>query len=118
MSSFKRSSCPVANLLEIFGDKWTLLVVRDLMMGKQTYKEFHESAEGIPTNILADRLKRLEKEKIIDKSKYQDRPIRYAYKLTQKGKDMGPALWAMVEWSNKYIPGTRTTEEIKNLIKN
>jgi len=118
MSSFKRSACPVANLLEIFGDKWTLLVVRDLMMGKQTYKAFHESAEGIPTNILADRLKRLEKEKIIEKSKYQDRPVRYAYKLTQKGKDLGPALWSMVEWSNKYIPGTRTAEEIKNLIKN
>jgi len=103
---FKRSPCPVASTLDILGDKWTLLVVRDLLMGKTTYGDFQKSPERIPTNILAERLKRLELAGIIGKSRYQDRPVRYAYALTPMGRDLQPVLLAMVDWGNRYLPGT------------
>jgi len=103
---FKRSPCPVASTLDILGDKWTLLVVRDLLMGKTTYGDFQKSPERIPTNILAERLKRLEQAGIIEKSRYQDRPVRYAYALTTMGRDLQPVLLAMVDWGNRYLPGT------------
>ena len=101
-----RSSCPVACSLDLLGDKWTLLVVRDLLLGKTTYTQFQKSPEGIPTNILAERLKRLQTAGIIEKSRYQERPVRYAYHLTEKGRDLRPVLSAMIDWGNKYIPGT------------
>lgn len=104
----KRSICPIACTLDIIGDKWTLLVIRDLSLGKKTYREFQESPEGIPTNILAERLKRLESHGIIEKHPYQERPVRYAYQLTQKGKALGPILKDTVKWGLKYIPGTQT----------
>ncbi len=93
-------------MLDILGDKWTLLVVRDILFGKHTFKELQESPERIPSNILADRLKRLQKEKIIEKSLYQERPKRYSYALTEKGRDLGPVMKCMIEWSNKYNPDT------------
>ena len=101
-----RSICPVANTLDIVGDKWSLLIVRDLFAGKRTYREFQESPEGIPTNILAERLKRLELHGIIEKKPYQERPVRYAYELTKKGKALGPVLKETIKWGLKYIPGT------------
>jgi DNA-binding HxlR family transcriptional regulator len=106
MDNFERSSCPVTNMLDLFGDKWTLLIIRDLMLGKNRYGEFAQSVERIPTNILADRLKRLELVGIIIKTAYCDKPLRYDYQLTEKGKDLQPILEAMVEWAGKYIPGT------------
>ena len=111
-----RSPCPVACSLDLLGDKWTLLVVRDLLLGKTTYSEFLHSPEGIPTNILAERLKRLQAAGIIDKARYQDRPVRYAYQLTAKGRDLGAVLSAMIDWGNKYIPGTLSREQIKAMV--
>lgn len=108
-----RSPCPVACSLDLLGDKWTLLVVRDLLLGKTTYTEFQNSPEGIPTNILAERLKRLQAAGIIDKARYQERPVRYAYHLTEKGRDLRPVLSAMIDWGNKYIAGTLSREQIK-----
>jgi len=113
----KRSACGVASALDLLGDKWTLLVVRDLLMGKQTYSEFQKSPEGIPTNILAERLRRLQQAGIIEKKQYQERPVRYAYTLTDKGRDLGPVLRSMVVWANKYIPGTFTLKEVDAMIK-
>lgn len=110
--TFKRSPCPVASLLDIVGDKWTLLVVRDMTMGKKIYSEFMTSPENIPTNILADRLKRLEKDGIIKKQAYQQKPVRYEYLLTEKGEDLKLVMRSMVKWSNKHIPGTYTEEQI------
>ncbi len=118
MSEFKRSACPVANLLDVLGDKWTLLVIRDLVIGKKTYKEFQDSPEGIPTNILAERLKRLQLANIIERTQYQERPVRYAYSLTDKGRDLQPVLHEMVKWGNKYVPGTLTPEDIKSITQN
>lgn len=103
---FKRSPCPITNTLDILGDKWTLLVIRDLFLGKHHYREFTESPEGIPTNILADRLKRLEASGIISKQPYQERPVRYAYELTSMGEDLLPLLAEIARWANRHIPGT------------
>ena len=117
---FKRSPCPVACLLDIVGDKWTLLVVRDITMGKRIYSEFMTSPENIPTNILADRLKRLEKDGIIEKQPYQQKPVRYEYLLTEKGEDLKLVMKSMVKWSNTHISGTYTEEQInafKEIIK-
>lgn len=103
----KRSVCPIANALDLLGDKWTLLVVRDLMFrGRHLYGELAQCEEGIPTNILADRLKRLEEAGLLRKAPYQDRPVRYEYGLTARGKDLLPVIKEIVRWANKHIPGT------------
>lgn len=104
--SFPRSPCAVASSLDIVGDKWSLLVVRDLLYGKRTYKELSDSPERIPTNILADRLKRLEDAGIVSSAPYHERPVRYAYTLTPKGRDLGEVLLAFVRWGKRHIPGT------------
>ena len=101
-----RSNCAVASTLDIVGDKWSLLVIRDLFAGKSTYGELLASDERMPTNILADRLRRLEEAGIVAKSAYQERPVRFAYTLTPKGRDMGEILIAIVRWGRKHIPGT------------
>jgi Predicted transcriptional regulators len=103
---FARSACAVANSLDVVGDKWSLLVVRDLLHGKSTYGELANSPEHIPTNILAERLKRLEAAGIIVGTPYQERPVRYAYTLTPKGKALGDVLLAFVRWGRQHIPGT------------
>jgi len=94
-------------MLDIIGDKWTLLVIRDLFAGKGLYGEFQHSPEKIPTNILADRLKRLVEHGIITKSAYQEKPVRYRYALTMKGRELGHILQEMVVWGEKHIPGSK-----------
>ena len=108
--AFPRSPCAVACTLDLVGDKWSLLVVRDLLRGNVTYGELQNSPEGIPTNILADRLKRLEEAGLVAKSAYQEHPVRFAYELTEKGKGLREVLLALVRWGKKHIPGTRTLE--------
>src|SRR6478672_7529654 len=107
-SGLRRSPCPVANTLDLVGDKWSLLIIRDMRHGKRTYGELAQSPEGIPTNMLADRLKRLEEAGIIESAAYQERPVRFAYALTTKGRELGEVLGAIVRWGRKRIPGTRT----------
>lgn len=105
-TSFERSCCPVACALDILGDKWTLLIIRDLLLGKKRYQEFLASPEQIATNILADRLKKLDAAGIIAQHAYQQKPVRYEYVLTQKGEDLRPVLEALVKWGKAYYPGT------------
>jgi DNA-binding HxlR family transcriptional regulator len=107
---FLRSPCAVANTLDLIGDKWSLLVIRDLLRGNSTYKELQNSPERIPTNLLADRLKKLEDAGLIDKTAYQEHPVRYAYRLTEKGKALREILGAFARWGKKHIPGARTLE--------
>lgn len=98
-----RSDCPLNFGLEMFGDKWTLLIIRDLMFfGKRYYGEFLESAEGISTNTLADRLAMLEKEQIITKKKSREHKQKLLYSLTQKGIDLVPIVMAIGLWSEQY----------------
>lgn len=103
----RRSRCAVANTLDLVGDKWSLLVIRDMLHGKSTYGELATSPEGIPTNILADRLKRLGNAGIIASAAYQERPVRYAYTLTEKGEALRDVLLAFVRWGKRHIPGTQ-----------
>ena len=111
-----RSKCPVSCVLDLLGDKWTLLLVRDLLLGKGTYTELQQSPEGIPTNILAERLKRLQTAEIIEKLPYQERPLRYRYQLTGKGRDLYPVLSAMIDWGNRYFEATISRAEIEALL--
>ena len=108
---FRRSACAIANTLDLIGDKWSLLVVRDLLHGKRTFGELLDSPEGIPTNMLADRLKRLEEAGIVESTVYQERPVRYAYSLSQKGLALGDVLQALVRWGKKHIPGTQVLKK-------
>lgn len=103
----KRSACPVACTLDIVGDRWTMLVIRDLLAGKKRYGEFLASPEHIPTNILADRLKRVEREGLVATAPYSLHPVRVEYHLTAKGRELGWAVEALAVWGLKHIPGTR-----------
>jgi DNA-binding HxlR family transcriptional regulator len=109
----KRSACPVACALDLAGDKWTLLVVRDLLRGRHTYGALADSPEGIPTNLLADRLRRMEEAGLIKAVPYQQRPVRYAYALTEKGQGLGDVLAALANWGKRYVRGTRIPPEFR-----
>ena len=103
---FERSCCPITNGLDIFGDKWSLLIVRDLMLGKRRYQDLISSPESIASNILADRLKRLESAGLVHRRAYQQSPPRYEYILTEKGTDLKPVLEAIAAWGERYYPET------------
>src|SRR5437868_14219155 len=103
----KRSACPVAFSLDILCDRWTLLVIRDLFFGRARFKEFAASPEGIPTNILTDRLERLLARGIIEQIPAKDGTKRLAYSLTKKGKALGPVLRAMRDWGLAWDKSTR-----------
>src|SRR3954452_15596292 len=102
-----RSLCPVANALDLLGDRWTLLVIRDLFADKHRFGDFLTSPEHIPTNILAERLKRLEHAGIITAEAYQQHPPRFEYVLTPRGRELRPILDALATWGLVQFPGTR-----------
>ncbi|MEI7014963.1 winged helix-turn-helix transcriptional regulator [Leptospira licerasiae] len=106
----KRSDCPISCSLDVWGDKWSLLIIRDLMFAKEcTYGDFLKSKEGIATNILASRLQVLEENKIIEKHEHPDSKAKVLYKLTRKGIDLLPILLEINLWAEKYstIPADR-----------
>lgn len=103
-----RSECALATALDIVGDKWSLLLIRDMCMGKKRYGDFAASPEGIPTNILANRLKRLEETGLIKKNPYQSKPLRYEYGLTTKGAKLLPVLQQLAIWAANFVPGCTT----------
>lgn len=98
-----RSTCPISTALDIFGDKWSLLIIRDLMFNdKSTYGDFLNSEEKIATNILADRLALLEGGEIITKHGHPEHKLKVVYKLTTKGIDLIPVLVEIIAWSEKH----------------
>ena len=103
-----RSGCPIAPTLEGIGDKWTLVLIRDMLVGKKRYQEFLASPEGITTNILASRLKRMEEMGLIRKSLYQQHPPRSDYLLTDLGRSLHAVLQSICRWANGQIPNTWT----------
>lgn len=116
--SKKRSDCPISSSLDIWGDKWSLLIVRDLMFAKQcTYGTFLKSDEKIATNILASRLQSLEEKGIIRKMEHPDSKAKFLYKLTQKGIDLLPLLVEINLWSEKYDNCPADKKEIINEVK-
>src|SRR3954468_21496258 len=111
----KRSDCPISCSLDIWGDKWSLLIIRDLMFNKEcTYGDFLKSPEKIATNILASRLQTLEENGVIDKLDHPDSKAKVLYKLTQKGIDLLPLMIEINLWANKYFD---LPEERKAILK-
>jgi DNA-binding HxlR family transcriptional regulator len=102
----RRSPCPVACTLDLIGDKWTLLVVRDMLCGKSQFKEFMSSPEKIASNILADRLGKLVESGLAEKFHAEHQSGWEAYRLTKKGKSLLPLLQAIADWGLSYIKGT------------
>ena len=98
-----RSNCPISCSLDVFGDKWSLLIIRDIMLrGKASYSEFLESEEKISTNILANRLKVLESEKIVTRTVSPTNKSKFDYSLTEKGIDLLPIVIEIMDWGAKY----------------
>ena len=99
-----RSDCPISSALDLFGDKWSLLIIRDLVyFGERTFKDFANAAERISTARLSDRLCKLESLELITKSKHPTNKKVYLYNLTEKGMDLFPVIAEYVRWSNKYL---------------
>jgi DNA-binding HxlR family transcriptional regulator len=103
--SFERMSCSVAQCLEVIGEWWTMLIVRDLFLGVRRFDELQERL-GIARNVLAQRLAKLVEAEVIEKRAYQENPPRYDYVLTDKGRDLWPVLTAMRQWGDRHAaPG-------------
>jgi len=103
----RRSPCPIACSLDILGDRWTLLIIRDLLLGRTRFRDFSASPEGIPTNILSDRLERLLRHGIVEQIPAADGTKRQAYRLTDKGNGLRSVLKAMRDWGLRWEPETR-----------
>ena len=103
----QRSTCPISTSLDVLGDKWTLLILRDIVFaGKSTYGQFLQSAEKMATNILADRLTVLESHGLVTKAVAADKKSKFTYRLTEKGVDVVPILVEFVLWGAKHCPTT------------
>src|SRR5688572_2731047 len=99
----KRSDCPISCSLDVIGDKWSLLIIRDVMLrGKMSYSEFLNSEEGIASNILVNRLTILEEEEILVREVAPANKSKYIYSLTQKGADLMPIIIELMDWGAKY----------------
>jgi DNA-binding HxlR family transcriptional regulator len=117
--SKRRSGCPVSISLEILGDRWTLLIIRDLMVrGRQTFKEFREGGEKIATNVLAERLRRLEQNGIIAGTVEETDGRRVNYRLTEKGIDLAPLLLELLIWGARHEETGAPAAVIRKLEKN
>jgi len=94
--------CPVASTLDVVGDRWTLLIVRDLLRGRKRFTDLRGTVERIPASVLSERLKLLEREGIVTRRMYSDHPPRAEYILTSKGHDLGLVVGALSSWGEKY----------------
>ena len=103
-SSYPDQVCSIARSLEVVGERWTLLIVRDALLGLRRFDEFQESL-GIATNVLSKRLERLCEEGLLERRAYQERPLRHEYVLTEKGRALGPAVIMLMKWGDRYYAG-------------
>jgi DNA-binding HxlR family transcriptional regulator len=99
---YEGQNCSIARALEVVGERWTLLIVRDAFLGLRRFDEFQESL-GIARNVLTDRLNRLVEEGILERVRYSERPERYEYRLTPKGRELNIALVGLRQWGDKYL---------------
>ena len=108
----KRSDCPISYSLDLLGDKWTFLILRDIALAdKHFYKDFLEAGEGVATNVLSDRLKMLESYGIIKSRKYERNKTMKHYSLTEKGGELIPVLIELWTWGAKHDPATTVSPE-------
>jgi DNA-binding HxlR family transcriptional regulator len=101
-NDYEGQDCSIARALEIVGERWTLLIIRDAFLGLRRFDQFQESL-GIARNVLTDRLGRLVAEGILDRIPYSERPERYEYRLTAKGRDLAVTLAGLRQWGDKYL---------------
>lgn len=114
----RRSDCPISCTLDVFGDKWSFLIIRDLLFAKEcTYGDFLKSAEGIATNILASRLVMLEEHQIIEKLEHPNSKAKVLYRLTRKGMDLLPILVEIHLWFDKYYTIPEDQKELMEIVK-
>lgn len=99
-----RENCSLARTLSVVGDRWTLMVLRECFLGQRRFEEF-EARLGIARHVLADRLKKLTEAGVLAKTAYQERPRREEYRLTDKGRDLYPAMLALIQWGDRYMAG-------------
>ena len=99
---YEGQNCSIARALEVVGERWTLLIIRDAFLGLRRFEQFQESL-GIARNVLTDRLNRLVEEGILERVRYSERPERFEYRLTQKGRDLQIALAGLRQWGDKYV---------------
>src|SRR3954449_438080 len=99
---YEGQNCSIARALEVVGERWTLLIVRDVFLGLRRFDELQESL-GIARNVLTDRLNRLVEEGILERVRYNERPARYEYRLTDKGRELNVALTALRQWGDTYL---------------
>ena len=103
--TYDTQTCSVAGTLELVGERWTLLLVRDAFLGARRFEDFQRRL-GVARNILAARLDRLVEEGLFKRVPYQDRPVRYEYRLTEKGLDLWPVVVSLMQWGDRHIyPG-------------
>ena len=115
-SCSRRSGCPINVTLEALGDTWSLLIVRDMMfLGRRTYAEFLNAGEGIATNILSDRLQKLEAGGIIEKRRNPADARKFIYRLTEKGIDLAPMLIEMILWAARHEETAAPPEVVKKM---
>ena len=114
----RQSGCPVAFSLDMFGDRWSLLVIREIMLrGKTTYSDFQNIEEAIATNVLADRLKHLETEGIIAKHRDPDNRRSYIYSLTEKGRDLASIMIEIILWGGRHDQRPQAMRDVVNKIQ-
>lgn len=106
--------CPVARTLDIVGDRWTLLIIRDLFFGVTRFTDFLERSPGLPTKVLSDRLKKLEEHGLVRREVYSEHPLRAEYHLTEEGRTLRPVLEAIAQWGMEHLLTTRERKQIPN----
>jgi DNA-binding HxlR family transcriptional regulator len=102
-NELSEEACPVARGLSVVGDRWTMLVLRDCFLGIRRFEQFQERL-GITRHVLTDRLRKLEASGVLRRERYSERPVRYEYRLTDKGKDLYPVLLSLIGWANRHVP--------------
>ena len=102
--TYENQICSIARSLEVVGERWSLLIVRDAFLGLKRFGEFQASL-GIARNVLTERLNRLVDEGILERVRYQERPTRYEYRLTGKGGELGTAVIALLQWGDRHLAG-------------
>ena len=101
---YEGQNCSVARTLEVVGERWTILIIRDALLGHRRFDEFQASL-GVARNVLADRLGRLVQAGVLDRVRYQDRPARWEYRLTDRGRDLATPVLALMQWGDRHLAG-------------
>ncbi len=104
LRDYRGQDCSIAGTLELIGERWTLLVIRDIWLGRRRFSQIQESL-GVARNVLSNRLQRLLDEGIIERRIYQERPQRYEYFLTEKGLDLWPVMISLISWGDRHVAG-------------